>query len=173
MSCLKWLNLFIVFFCCWKGKTILLTCVLFLMTIYCLTSEMTFVCHSSNVDFSLIAVYNCTAAFDFSLQSSFCSPYNTSWVCKLYVDFFHQSNLVRNHCRNVLFSGNRCTFVFSCMQIQQVLCVCVCNLSRVIYICMLWVPTQGWRPRVHYYWPRSIKTKSSQNYLWSCPQVFI
>lgn len=91
-----------------------------------------------------------------SPHGSLCFPCNTSSMCKLYVYCFPLANTVRNHCLHFLCCHKLgALFFFNCMRIQQVLFVY--SLSHV-YLCreFLWKPE---RPHVHYYWPRSIKTK--------------
>lgn len=117
--------------------------------IYFLTSEVTSLYMSDTLfmlAFSYIPLLLQSSVWfliNVSPHGSFCSPYNTSSMCKLYVYCFLQASVVIHHCLHFVFQEICAEIVFSCMQIHQVLFVC--SLSHVIYICMLWVPMKAWK----------------------------
>lgn len=82
---------------------------------------------------------------------------------------FRQAYIVRNHCLH-LFSGNRCTFVFSCMQIQQVL-----SVSFPCYLYLYAVsPCESLKGHTCTTTDlAAFKPNCSQNHLRSWPLVFV
>lgn len=75
-------------------------------------------------------------------------------ICTLYMGFFLLADVWNQSF--LLFSGNRCTFVFICRLNWYRLCL-VFPMLFIFGCCVF--PWKPQRPHVHYYWPRSIQTK--------------